>query len=365
MKSFTKKFILRVFFSALFTCLVSFVYAQNVLIVDNNQGAGAQYTSLQTAINAASPGDIIYVQPSPDDYGSININKQISLYGIGYNPELNAGEYARIININFTGTASGSVISGLYIGGIYFGGGISHNVIIMNNLIAVVNGSPATDKANNIIIQGNSFLRSNNELVKPLNSQNWIVTNNTFQFNHTNSVGGFFKNFNNSTIFKNNLIKTNKNGDSNGSIEVFEDCIGAKIYNNIFLFIGTGVSNMNLGNNSAMDFQNNLTYSYNSTLDPMQGSNNLDNMDPLFVSYDPANYLITLSNDFHLQTGSPAIGAGNDGEDLGIYRNQYPFTIRGYPYGLPYLTEFLLYNTTISPGGTLNIHIKANANITN
>ena len=49
--------------------------------VNNNPGASADFTSLQAAINAATAGDVIYVQHSPTTYGNIIINKGVIIIG--------------------------------------------------------------------------------------------------------------------------------------------------------------------------------------------------------------------------------------------------------------------------------------------
>ncbi len=366
MKSFTKKSILFLFFTVLFKGFMPSIYAQNVLVVDNSQGAGAQYTSLQTAINAASPGDIIYVQPSPDHYESITITKQLIIYGMGHNPELNAGNYARVLSVTFdqdtsnSTTSSNSKIAGLVIGTITVK---TDNIIIENNKLDAVRTS--VTQANNCIISGNIIENANGGKFQLEDAQNWIISNNIINHTLTNGNSGthIFSNINASIIVKNNIIRSRQNGDSNGNITFFLNANGGQIYNNIFLFTGTGVINFAPSN---LNFQNNLTYSYNSTLSNLPGTNNIDNTNPLLVSFSAGTYYMSsLSNDFHLQTGSPAIGAGNDGLDLGIYNGDFPFNMRGHPTMLPYLTSFTIYNTNINAGSSLNINVKANANITN
>jgi len=372
MKNFTKKIVFShliekpLLLMLLLSCFSMTLSAQTVYVVDNNQGAGAQFTTIDAAITAATAGDIIYVQPSPNSYGSITITKRITLYGIGYNPELNTGQNATIGNIYFDGTTSGTKISGFYINNIYlYGTGVHNNTIITNNrLSGRIEGKNNTSEANNVVIQGNFFYENGYYgAIDVVNSQNWVISNNTIQKQSTNSSYRSFSNFNSSTVFNNNIIKTTQNGDGTGSITVFENCAGATISNNIFLFTGTGVTNMNGGANSALNFQNNLTYSYNTTLDVLSGTNNINNTDPLFVSFAQNNNLNNLTNDFHFQAGSSAIAAGTDTFDLGVYNGGFPFNLRGYPTALPYITSFTIYNTNISAGTSLNINVKANANI--
>ncbi|WP_299556289.1 hypothetical protein [Seonamhaeicola sp.] len=355
------------FFVVLFSICTT-IQAQNVLIVDNNQGSGAQYTTLQTAVDAANPDDIIYIQPSPNSYGDVYMKKPLKIYGIGHNPQLNAGQYARVSSVLFrNANASGSQISGLYISNIYLDDTnySNHDIVITNNRLYTVYGNSHTGRANNVIISGNFFYHNSSRALDNYNSQNWIISNNTFS--RPNSYWGYdiFYRLNSSTIFNNNIILSRQAGDSNGAITLFNSCSGTQLTNNIFIFTGNNVENFNLGGNSALNFQHNLTYSYNSTLDALSGTNNINNTDPQFVAFNPNTSLNSTANDYHIQGGSPAEDAGTDGNDLGVFNGAYPFSLRGYPTQLPYLTDFVIHNNIITAGTPLNINIKANANINN
>lgn len=345
------------------------VFGQSVLIVDNNQGSGAQYTTVQTAVDAASAGDIIYLQPSPNSYGHIQMNKSLKIYGIGHLPELNAGARANVGNIYFrTEDASGSKISGLNIQNIYLDNTTfnNHDVVITNNRIRGISGNSTTSRANNAIVSGNFFYDTSNTLaIDNYNSQNWIISNNTFSRANTYFGYYLFYRFNNTTLFNNNIILTLQNGDSNQSIQLFNSCSGTQLSNNIFLFSGTDVTSINFASNTSLNFQNNLTYSFNTTLDALSGTNNINNTDPQFVAFTPGSTLNLPTNDYHIQSGSPAENAGTDGNDLGVFNGGFPFSIRGYPTELPYITDFVIFNNIISAGTSLNINIKANANINN
>ncbi|WP_430466798.1 hypothetical protein [Winogradskyella ouciana] len=353
------------FLLLLLICSSSLIIAQTIHIVDNNQGSAAPYTNVQDAVDAAADNDIIYIQPSPNSYGSIQMTKPLKIYGLGYKPELNSGQRASVSNVAFRhGNASGSEISGLNITEIYLDNTTfeNHDVVITNNRIRTIFGNGSTSNANNVIIAGNVFITWSFSIDNN-NSQNWIISNNLFAKQTTSSTSYIFSRLKNSTILSNNIIWSTQNGDTNQSISVFNACNGTQISNNIFLFTGTNLVNMNLGSNSALSYQNNLTYSLNTTLDALSGSNNIDNTDPQFVAYTIGSSLESASNDFNIQTSSPAENAGTDGNNLGVYNGLFPFSQRGYPTELPYLTDFVIFNNIISPGETLDINIKANANI--
>ncbi|MFY0687116.1 MAG: hypothetical protein JXQ90_08130 [Cyclobacteriaceae bacterium] len=54
--------------------------------VNSNPGAKANFTNLQSAIDtsAVSAGDTLYIEGSAEDYGDIDLNKQLVLIGVGY-----------------------------------------------------------------------------------------------------------------------------------------------------------------------------------------------------------------------------------------------------------------------------------------
>jgi len=69
-------------------CFGSNSYCQTIWIVDNNFNAPTGpniFGSLQAAIDTASAGDIIHVQPSPISYGGGTIDRQLTIQGIGFN----------------------------------------------------------------------------------------------------------------------------------------------------------------------------------------------------------------------------------------------------------------------------------------
>ncbi|WP_282135606.1 hypothetical protein [Seonamhaeicola maritimus] len=359
----------KLLFSFVFLLTISFTtLAQTVRYVDNNTGApnsaGLNYSTIQAAVDASSAGDIIYVQPSPNNYGNISMNKTLHIYGIGHNPVLNAGQYAIFNDIHFLASAASSTISGLNVRDFYlhYTAGNNDGILISNNRIRqAVRGNNSTGYSADIVVSGNYFQNNSHYHINNVNSQNWIISNNTFERSSTGSNSYIFYRLNNTTVLNNNIILTRQNGDGNQSINIFNACSGTQISNNIFIFTGNSVSNMNLGGNSALTFNNNLTYSVTTVLDPLGGTN-IDDTNPLFTSFSPNNSLNNTTHDYTFQGGSLAINAGSDGNDLGVMNGGFPFNVRGYPTELPYLTDFVIFNNILSEGTDLNINVKANAN---
>ena len=54
-----------------------------IITVDNNVNSPADYTDLQTAIDAATAGDTIYVAGSNTTYGAKNVTKKLNIPDFG------------------------------------------------------------------------------------------------------------------------------------------------------------------------------------------------------------------------------------------------------------------------------------------
>ena len=68
------------------------------------------------------------------------------------------------------------------------------------------------------------------------------------------------------------------------------------------------------------------------------------------------------NDDYHLQAGSPAIGAGTDGEDIGLYNSSgYLFNMLGITYGLPSV-NITNITQTVQEGEPLQVTIQASSN---
>lgn len=346
-------------------------FAQNVWTVDNRPGTTAQFTSVQAAIDTAAEGDFIYVHPSPILYNNITINKEIHLRGIGHSPELANGEFATIGAItlftdNLGITASNSSISGLVVNIINDNqfAPIS-NVLIQNNRIGFISFS----RPFNFIIQGNvfsSFSQANSiRFFTNVTHANNIISHNIFIRNTNSQIDAVIEGLVSSETFSNNIMVFN-NTPATNDLGAFEFCNNPIVNNNIFLIRGTNtVANEIKLLNSTINFQNCLTFAYGGqTLNTLSGNDNLDNTNPLFVNIgDTANMAFSQSNNYKLDVGSPAINAGSDGDDLGVYAQGFLFQMKGYPFDLPYPTSINITNALVEAGGTLEVEFRAEANV--
>ncbi len=94
------------------TCLVAQApRAQQVWVVDNQGGAGSQFTEIQDAIDHANPNDVIVVRPSSLPYVPFGVSKPLRIVG-GPGVTIRAG-----FAVSVSGIGSGQVVvlSDLYV----------------------------------------------------------------------------------------------------------------------------------------------------------------------------------------------------------------------------------------------------------
>lgn len=347
-----------VIFTIAFIC----VYKVNAQIyVDNNTGANAAFSDLQTAIHAASPNDVIYVQPSPNIYGSatININKPLTIVGRSHSLE-NFVTTTQSFIINEQG--SGTTLKGLFIPDITIlgkqstGAGVPpvivENIAILNCKFqtASIESLPyetSTVGANNLIIQGCILNRISNSYASNLTISNNVIQNSSGTFTLPTSA----------TITNNMFVGQHPN------ISKLPNATGNIIIQNS-IFIRNDPS-PNILNMSNAKLENCLTYNYGTgTYDidsNTQKTNCLENINPIFTNFTPdSNITFNLDADYTLQTGSPAIGAGINGEDLGVFGGGFNFSNVGVPAGYP--TVNIVSSTASLPqNGSLKVTLTAKA----
>jgi hypothetical protein len=326
--------------------LVSASFA-TVTTVDNNPNSVAQHVQLQGAIDSSSVGDSIYVIGSPNTYGNISITKKLVLIGAGY--AVNGTPYnynSSVENITIDSLNGGSQVSGLSLEGLWITGSInsgSNGSFVKPYLTfkrCRIDGS--------ISVLGNGWLFNGNIINSALtinNYSNLIISNNVIFGYISNSSSG-------------NILITNNDfiGSSYGGLVTVTNAL---ITNNIFLQIGAFYSNVQ--NNT---FNKNIAYHSTNviTLPPANntGSGNLSNTNPELTNVPTSisSYYET-TYDYHLQPGSPALSAGTDGKDLGIYGGNNPIANITGVTNLPQIVIFNIGNSVLPKNGTLNVNVKA------
>jgi hypothetical protein len=330
------------------------------ITVSNNPNSPGQYRRLDSAILAASAGDILLVSGSLTDYftgspgGSVTLDRPLTIYGEGYDPRTENALPTTIGVLHLTAAASGTIISGISLGAFYTDAN-TNNITISRCKIAKFGYSYGGNGTNGI--NGNNYLLRENVITGIINIpdghadililNNIICTSISSASNNTNILisnnffnGAQIDNLYNATL-TNNIIYY-KNDAPLASPFVSATVVNCVFTNNIY-FNNINSNPLNLGVN-----QN-------------SGSGNI-NADPKFVNIDltPA---FSQADNFNLQAGSPAINAGTDGTNIGPEGGSIPMQ---YPYAgqpaIPLVLQMTITNPVVAPNGTLNVTFKAKSN---
>ncbi len=319
-----------------------------ILMVNNNVPApSGTYATLQLAFDAASAGDTLLLTPSEAEYAGITVTKPVHIIGNGWARPSNTLPNTRTTGFIFDAGCAGATLTGCQVNGditvnagnvtirrnkansLRINAGCG-NVSILQNFF--VSGRNAQDQ------QGGAVVHiAENTTVSFLNN---IVVNTADRYNAYSSVYyypyGLVVKYPSSCILAQNIIRSKYNGlilNTSGSSYITQTVTG----NIVLEGVVSGVSGC----------YNNIS---NGTQFPASDGNLQNiNMNSLFM--DLTNY------DFHLAASSPAIGAGHNGTDCGIYGGDLGFVDKGIP-GLPYI-YFLDVPAVASKKEGLRITVKA------
>lgn len=353
---------------AFLTLLISLIGNAAILTVNNNNPSPGQYSDLQAAIDAASGGDTLLIHRSPTSYGNITITKKLILIGEGVLPNkvpLNSviiGTLTLTYNPTTLKNATGSSIIGLSI-----------NTCNINESSSNVNR--ACDSISFC------FNKINNLLVK-----NEIHGLNVYK----NIIGGLSNGLLYKSYVNNNIISTVVCNSNFGNENIFINNVilqrinfgGGICANNImYAFTGTfsqGSKNVIFSNNLIFNAGGTNVTQSEYTVNGNSSVNNLFDVNPSLINPQTFATLYAYTHtsptsgpfaDFHLQTGSPAIGAGTDGKDLGIYGGSTPWRdgsitdsrYRYYPLpdAVPVIIGITVQNPVVNEGGNLQIQLNA------
>jgi len=313
-----------------------------VITVSNNANSPGQYTTLQAAIDAATNGDTLYVHGSPTSYGSVNLNRSLTLIGTGYNPQKDLPLVSSIGTLyldsvpGIKGCSNSSIIGFnlQYLNGSPSGYPFT-NILVKLNRIAQVNISPTT--ANGLIISQNLI----DYLYNLQNITNLIVKNNIVYY-----VVSYFSNNNAVLVTNNFFFYTTVNTNT-----VMQDF--STISNNIFLNLHPNCSFSTFNNNLIFNSGNDVLPYGNNT-----GSGNFNGSIPLFINV-PDLTGINYSYDYHLTAASPGHNGGTDGTDIGPFGGIDPLVdMTGTP-PIPQIKTFNINNTVVLPTTPLDVYVKA------
>ncbi|MFY0685973.1 MAG: hypothetical protein JXQ90_02350 [Cyclobacteriaceae bacterium] len=376
-------------YSILFILTLGYTQAA-VITVDNASDSNADYSDLQVAIDSANAGDTIYVAGSNTSYGSAVIEKSLSLFGAGHNPNTQRGLPSKISSFQLRydigeGTyASNSVISGFWITSscVITGRNVDNKLenlkIIRNRFAHTVSTSLSLTYVDGVTVKhnlfGNKITLGNGEG----RSLNVSIANNLI-------LGGINQGYGSSIIIQHNTILGFYGGNSSTQRFTFSD--------NLWVFRWTGSSDFYLlgaegdGTAAGLVVNNNYIYHHEkgtgtislAPAEDMSGSGNVEGELPIFEDFVFADHLTSPSNivlslpqiNLRLDPSSPGYDDAGDGTQVGMYGGSDPFPsgdTAGGVYDLspvptiPQVTEMDLSQTTVGKDGTLNVTFKAKVN---
>ena len=313
--------------------------------VNNVPGVAADFTTAQAAHNGATAGDSIYLESSPNSYGDLTTTKSLVWIGLGYfltnNPGLeNHTNTGAISNLNVNAGSDGSIFQ------IAIGPFINVNMSTVSNITFFRSYIDGT-----ITINGTANHITFNECYLQIGNGAMYIQPSTTEF-------GF--------VLINNIIKNN-------FISINSNCYQVTVNNNTF-FTNGQFNNTNTLDNATIS--NNIFYgvSPGALYDAGYPSNVTNN---LWVTTNNATYVGTNGNIFasdintvvvntsspdakwKLVAGSPAIGAGAGGVDIGAYGGANPYVVSMIP-AIP--TIYQLSVPANATGTTLPCSVSTRAN---
>ena len=316
-------------------------------VVDKNESNQPDFTSLTTALETATAGDIIYLAPAGGDYGTLTIDKSITIIGSGFGKPETAPEgpltESSIRNIVVSGSASNVFLSGL----------------VIDYDVEVTGGASGVTLFRNEVHGGIETLVGDGPIT------NLLVVNNVIRAvrmgsSRTPRVNGFF--------FANNICEDFRfyPGDVQILNNVFEQASGGNRMLDIDLggsipnLIASGVARNNIFIFGTIDFSPaDCAFSHN--LFDIAGNLTVGETDLRFREADEIVVNVgEYGAKYVLVENSPAIGAGSDGSDIGIFGGPHPWNLNHQP-PIPFITRFDA-PTLLGAGDSLQVTIEAQSN---
>ena len=350
----------------LIVCLFTFTAnAQNIITIDNSPQSTTTHQTLQAALDAATVGDIIHVQPTATSYGDVVIDKAITIIGRSHsesNRESKAG--------NITVGSSSVIIKGISLGTLTTNanGTIPHTGLRLyeckaGNVILGLGNSP-TITISDVEVQGCTFFT----FIQRINAQNILLGNNIL-------TGGIVVNAPETVVISNNIFR---GGSGDITLQNASTTETAILFNNMFT-TNSGTDKTVTIFSGDFNFSNCLTYNFgagNLIFTTANGGTFLENdslfdTDPLFVDIDgsvatsfagssPTYNPVIRMDDLTLQAASPALTGGGGGSQIGLFNNGFNYDYIGNPRDVPTL-DIINYDAAVPKNGTINVTITAKA----
>lgn len=299
-----------------------------VLRVNSAPGSTTSYTTAQAAHDAASANDTIYLESSGISYGGVSVSKKLTIIGTGYflsqNPQTQAVPASSVLDYcYFNAGSAGSKLCGCTVPSIYI---YDNNILITRNY---VNGY------NNCIYAPSSVV------------SNIVISQNYITANYNSWTAIYFGTANNILITNNYILGGLTSGTS------FSAIVSNNVMSSYLGFYNTTYTNNIMTDGIFYNYNCLATYNLaNGTQFGDQNGNQQNvNMADVFVG-STGN---STDGQWHLKPGSPAIGAGENGADCGMYGGTFPYILSG----MPNIPAIYYMNAPAIPSNSINVSIKA------
>lgn len=347
--------------------------------MSNNPDRPAQYTIIQDAVDGAAPGDTIlitsgdyaFANGAMDTfiplvfYGEDRADGGVNISGNGgsdwnfgrFSPVLSSSG-SRVYNINFGSSAQVNVDNNLF--NAQPAAGVMQDFIFERCLFGSNSSRLNLSIRNglqNVTVRNCAFYSNSDNGIRfgdgnGVNLSNIVVTNCIFGGQGFIGGNGVAFNVEGNVVIRNSLFLNSTTNSFSISELVTENCI---FYNRsaggcTFCTFNNNLSYLNEG--AALPYGNNL------------GSGNIISDDPflqIFTNYPQlgANWSPTSNHDYSLASGSPAIGTGTNGSDMGINDGNAAVTDLPLFPKIPTVTELNIPVSSVPVGGTLQINVSA------
>lgn len=300
--------------------------AQHNFVVQN--GSATNYKTLSEAYEAAVSGDTIYLPGGSFDMPT-TIDKSLVWVGVGYNTDSTKATYFTRINNGaaFTGNCDNSYFTGIYFTSTVFFGS---------------SGDDAMDiRMERCRISGNLSLKYNdgderntNAMIRECIFDGHIYANKAGNCHFENCVIHGVSYYIRSGVYKGVIFSLGNRNTSSGYTYNFNDAQNCLIINSVFninTYSSWSINNYYCTGNTFRNniFAGNIEFPSGTNL----GFDNLTGVDlsTVFEYIDGSIADYSYQHDLHLKEGSPAIGAGYEKVDIGIYGGSNPFKEGGLP----------------------------------
>jgi len=342
-----------VLFIALFF-LSSIAFGQNIWTVDNNPAANPDFASIDQAVDAADPGDFIYVQPSFESYGEAEVDKLVHLRSQGHYSPASNEVGARIEQLQIRGGSDGSSVSGFDIGQV-----LNYQANVQKDDITVSNCryERLGVGGHNWTIEGCVSVTASASYTNVkifADYQNTLIHHNIFQNYGTSGTSFAITGANATTLEFNNIYVLQDN-------RLIAESSDVEFQNSVILSTDTQ-NDLEVDETVNITFDHCLSYNYNGFSISLEGSDNLEDTDPNFTNLTGGSPLFSYDNIYVPSAGSPLEGNASDGDNIGIYNESYSFDQVGHPVDLPYILNLDLLNPGVVQGDDLQIEFSAFGN---